>query len=85
MRLRLVLTLALALRVKVDLRVGLDGCRRVQSAIAHLFPARLCTPGLSDLSLIVLEREKVRHVICGYLLFASASYSVFMHHGFTLI
>ena len=69
----------------MDLRIGLDRRRWIQSAIAYLFAASLSASRLRDLIVVVLKAEEVRHVICRDLLLPRTAHSVLMHHRFALV
>ena len=76
--------LRLALRIEMHLRIGFDWCGWVQCPIVF-FNASLGTARLSDLMLIVFEAEKVWHVVCAHVFFASTAWSqLSMHHWLSL-
>ena len=70
---------ALALRVQMNLRIGLYWSRGIQSAITF-FATCISTSNLRDLIVVVFEGEKLWHVISGYFIFTNASDGVLMHH-----
>ena len=63
--------LVLTVRVKLDLRVRFDGRRWIQSSIFD-FDASLSASLLTNLGLVVLEREEERHVVCRNILLSCA-------------
>ncbi len=64
----------------MDPRIGFDGCGWVERAIIF-FNASLGTSILLNLMLVVLEGEKVRHVVSAHIFFAgTARGQLSMHH-----
>ena len=64
----------------MNLRIGFNWGWRVQCAVAYQLLTSLSASNLRNLILVVLEREEIRHEVCGYLLLTRAADGVFMDH-----